>query len=203
MRLNSTGRPFHWVRCSTLYYWHIRCRWAVHPNSLRVQHHIQGQSRKTVVTGGKFFRPPYGRGGPALPTGQIRGDRGALDDPATGRRGADRDPDPSAKRNLLAIEVPRLGSFIASGNWDAKEIGLDAFPPEDRPPVVIPFFTFRLMVGMGLIMLAVSWFGSWLRWRGKLEATRWFLWVALLSFPTGFVAVLCGWFTAEVGLSPG
>src|SRR5271168_3956247 len=111
-------------------------------------------------------------------------------------------PDPSAKRNLLAIEVPRLGSFIASGNWHAKEVGLDAFPPEDRPPVVIPFFTFRLMVGMGLIMFAVSWFGNWLRWRGKLEATRWFLWVALLSVPTGFVAVLCGWFTAEVGRQP-
>ena len=49
-------------------------------------------------------------------------------------------PDPSAERNLLAIEVPRLGSFIASGTWDAKEVGLEAFPPEDRPPVFIPFF---------------------------------------------------------------
>ena len=111
-------------------------------------------------------------------------------------------PDPSAERNLWAIEVPKLGSFIASGTWDAKEIGLDAYPREDRPPVVIPFFTFRLMVGMGLIMLAVSWFGNWLRWRGKLDTTRWFLWVALLSFPTGFVAVLAGWFTAEVGRQP-
>src|SRR5271166_3439483 len=94
-------------------------------------------------------------------------------------------PDPSAERNLLAIEV-----------------GLDSFPPEDRPPVVIPFFTFRLMVGMGLIMFAVSWFGVWLRWRGTLDNTRWFLWVAFLSFPTGFVAVLAGWFTAEVGRQP-
>ena len=111
-------------------------------------------------------------------------------------------PDPWAERNLLAIEVPKLGSFIASGTWVAKEIGLEAFPPEDRPPVIIPFFGFRLMVGMGLIMVAVSWFGTWLRWRGKLDTTRWFLWVAFLSFPTGFVAVLCGWFTAEVGRQP-
>ncbi len=111
-------------------------------------------------------------------------------------------PDPWTERNLLAIEVPKLGSFIASGRWDAKEVGLEAYPPEDRPPVVIPFFGFRLMVGMGLIMLAVSWFGVWLRWRGKLDSTRWFLWVALLSFPTGFVAVLAGWFTAEVGRQP-
>jgi cytochrome bd ubiquinol oxidase subunit I len=111
-------------------------------------------------------------------------------------------PDPWARRNLLAIEVPKLGSLIASGTWDAKEVGLDAYPPEDRPPVVIPFFAFRVMVGMGLIMVAVSWFGLWLRWRGRLVSTRWYLWGALLSFPTGFVAVLCGWFTAEVGRQP-
>jgi cytochrome bd ubiquinol oxidase subunit I len=111
-------------------------------------------------------------------------------------------PDPYAERNLLAIEVPKLGSFIASGTWDAKEVGLEAYPKEDRPPVIIPFFGFRLMVGMGLIMVAVSWFGLWLRWRGKLDDTRWFLWVAFLSFPTGFVAVLAGWFTAEVGRQP-
>ena len=92
--------------------------------------------------------------------------------------------------------------MIASGNWTAKEIGLEAFPKEDRPPVVIPFFGFRLMVGMGLIMLAVSWFGNFLRWRGRLETTRWFLWGTFLAFPTGFVAVLCGWFTAEVGRQP-
>jgi cytochrome bd ubiquinol oxidase subunit I len=108
-------------------------------------------------------------------------------------------PDPWTQQNLLSIEVPKLGSLIASGTWDAKEIGLDAYPPEDRPPVVIPFFGFRVMVGMGLIMLAVSWFGSWLRWRGRLDGARWFLWMAFLSFPTGFIAVLCGWFTAEVG----
>jgi cytochrome d ubiquinol oxidase subunit I len=111
-------------------------------------------------------------------------------------------PDPFQQRNLLALEIPKLGSFIASGNWDAREIGLEAYPPEDRPPVIIPFFAFRIMVGMGLIMLAVSWFGVFLRWRGRLESTRWFLWVAFFSFPSGFVAVLAGWFTAEVGRQP-
>jgi cytochrome d ubiquinol oxidase subunit I len=111
-------------------------------------------------------------------------------------------PDPWSERNLFPIEVPKLGSFIASGDWTAKEIGLEAFPPEDRPPVIIPFFAFRVMVGMGLIMVAVSWFGAFLRWRGTLESTRWFLWVTFLSFPSGFIAVLAGWFTAEVGRQP-
>jgi cytochrome d ubiquinol oxidase subunit I len=111
-------------------------------------------------------------------------------------------PDSTSQRNLFAITVPRLGSFIATGTWDSKEVGLETFPPEDRPPVIIPFLTFRLMVGMGLIMLAVSWFGLWLCWRGRLETTRWFLWIAFLAFPAGFVGVLAGWFTAEVGRQP-
>jgi cytochrome d ubiquinol oxidase subunit I len=68
--------------------------------------------------------------------------------------------------------------------------------------VAIPFFAFRIMVGMGLVMLAVSWFANWLRWRGRLETTRWFLWCAFLAFPSGFVAVLTGWITAEVGRQP-
>src|SRR5277367_6697070 len=51
-------------------------------------------------------------------------------------------PDPFQQRNLLALEIPKLGSFIASGNWDARETGLDVYPPEDRPPVIIPFFAF-------------------------------------------------------------
>jgi cytochrome bd ubiquinol oxidase subunit I len=111
-------------------------------------------------------------------------------------------PDEAAERNLLAITIPKLGSFIASGTWDSREVGLDTFPPQDRPPVLIPFLTFRLMVGLGLIMLAVSWLGMLLRWRGRLEIARWFLWTAFLSFPSGFVAVIAGWFTAEVGRQP-
>jgi cytochrome bd ubiquinol oxidase subunit I len=111
-------------------------------------------------------------------------------------------PDEASKRNLFALEIPGLGSFIASGNWTAREIGLDTFPVEDRPQVFIPFFGFRVMVGMGLIMLGVAGLGNFLRWRGRLETTRWFLWCAFFAWPTGFVAVLAGWFTAEVGRQP-
>src|SRR5262245_64267208 len=58
------------------------------------------------------------------------------------------------------------------------------------------------MVGMGLMMLAISWLGNLLRFRSLLETTRWFLWGTFLAFPTGFIAILCGWFTAEVGRQP-
>ena len=111
-------------------------------------------------------------------------------------------PDEANKTNRFAIDVPKLGSFIASGDWTSRETGLEAFPEEDWPPVAIPFFTFRFMVGMGLIMLAISWFGNLLRLIGRLETARWFLWPAFLSFPTGFVAVVTGWYTAEVGRQP-
>jgi cytochrome d ubiquinol oxidase subunit I len=111
-------------------------------------------------------------------------------------------PDEARRRNLFAIESPKVGSFIATGAWNARVPGLADFPEADWPPVVIPFFAFRAMVGMGLAMLAISWFGNWLRWRGRLETSRWFLWCAFLAWPTGFVAVLTGWFTAEVGRQP-
>ena len=111
-------------------------------------------------------------------------------------------PDEKAERNLYALTIPRLGSFIASGDWTSKEVGLEAFPKKDWPPVAIPFFTFRIMVGMGLIMLGISWLGLLLWWRDRLEISRWFLWLALFSFPTGFVGVIAGWYTAEVGRQP-
>lgn len=111
-------------------------------------------------------------------------------------------PDSKAEKNLFAISVPKLGSMIASGNWTAREVGLEEFAPEDRPPVLIPFFGFRIMAGMGMLMLAISWLGNLLRWRGKLETTRWYLWGTFFAFPSGFIAILTGWYTAEVGRQP-
>jgi cytochrome bd ubiquinol oxidase subunit I len=112
-------------------------------------------------------------------------------------------PDEKTSQNLYAIEIPKLGSFIASGDWTSKQIGLDAFPVEDRPPVLIPFFGFRLMVGMGLLILGIAWGGCILFLaRGYILKARWFQWIAFLSFPSGFLAILAGWFTAEVGRQP-
>jgi cytochrome d ubiquinol oxidase subunit I len=111
-------------------------------------------------------------------------------------------PDSATQSNLYSLEIPGLGSMIASGNWTSKEVGLDSFPVEDRPPVLIPFFAFRIMVAMGLLMLGISWLGVLLRLSGRLDTSRWFLWAIFLSFPSGFLAVLSGWYTAEVGRQP-
>jgi cytochrome bd ubiquinol oxidase subunit I len=112
-------------------------------------------------------------------------------------------PDVTNRRNLFAITLPApLGSLIDSDSLTAGEVGLDSIPRENWPPVVIPFFTFRIMVGCGIVMLFLAWVGSWLSLDDRLETRRWFLWATFLSFPLGFIATLTGWFTAEVGRQP-
>jgi cytochrome d ubiquinol oxidase subunit I len=112
-------------------------------------------------------------------------------------------PDVTNRRNLFAITLPApLGSLIDSDSLTAGEVGLDSIPRENWPPVVIPFFTFRIMVGCGIVMLFLAWVGSWLSLDDRLETRRWLLWATFLSFPLGFIATLTGWFTAEVGRQP-
>jgi cytochrome d ubiquinol oxidase subunit I len=111
-------------------------------------------------------------------------------------------PDPASKSNKYAISIPVLGSLIASMSFDSKEIGLTSFPSQDRPPVLIPFFAFRIMFGCGLVMLGVAWLGSYLCRKGRIARSPWLLWPTFLSFPLPWIAILTGWFTAEVGRQP-
>src|SRR6266404_6666849 len=111
-------------------------------------------------------------------------------------------PDEATERNNYEIKIPILGSLIGSLSLNSKEVGLTDFPPQDRPPVLIPFFAFRIMVGCGLIMLALAWFGSYLDVKGRIERSRLLLWLTFFSFPLPFIATLTGWFTAEVGRQP-
>jgi cytochrome d ubiquinol oxidase subunit I len=112
-------------------------------------------------------------------------------------------PDVAQRRNLFAITLPApFGSLIDSDSLDAPEVGLDSIPQSDWPPVAIPFFAFRIMVGCGIAMLALAWFGSYLSIKGRLDQNRLVLWLTFFSFPLPFVATLTGWFTAEVGRQP-
>jgi cytochrome bd ubiquinol oxidase subunit I len=112
-------------------------------------------------------------------------------------------PDAESRRNLFAITMPPpLGSLIDSDSLTAAEVGLDSIPPENWPPVLIPFFAFRIMVGCGLAMLAVAWIGSCMNIKGCIDRNRLLLWLTFLSFPLPFIATLTGWFTAEVGRQP-
>jgi cytochrome d ubiquinol oxidase subunit I len=111
-------------------------------------------------------------------------------------------PDEASASNKYAISIPVLGSLIGSMSLDSKEVGLTSFPRRDWPPVLIPFFTFRIMVACGLIMLALAFIGSYLSLTRRIGRHRLFLWATFLSFPLPFIATWTGWFTAEVGRQP-
>jgi cytochrome d ubiquinol oxidase subunit I len=111
-------------------------------------------------------------------------------------------PDEQAETNRALIEVPELGSVILTHDSAGMVPGLKDFPRQDRPPVAIPFFAFRLMVGLGLIMLALVMVGGWLRLRGGLYDRDWYLRGLMLASPIGFAAVVAGWTVTEVGRQP-
>jgi cytochrome bd ubiquinol oxidase subunit I len=111
-------------------------------------------------------------------------------------------PDEAAEETRFELSIPRLGSLIVAHSWDAEVTGLKAFAPDERPNVPIVFWSFRVMVGLGLLMLAAAWGGMLLLVLRRLEHTRWFQRALLAMIPSGFLAVLAGWFTAEVGRQP-
>ncbi len=111
-------------------------------------------------------------------------------------------PDEAAERNHAVIEVPLLGSIILAHDVDGEVKGLKDFPPDQRPPVALPFFAFRVMVGIGMLMLAIVALSWWLRLRGRLYDSAWFLRGCQLAAPLGFVAVIAGWVVTEVGRQP-
>jgi cytochrome d ubiquinol oxidase subunit I len=111
-------------------------------------------------------------------------------------------PDEKAETNRFSIDIPHLGSLILTHELNGEVKGLKDFPVDQRPPVLIPFFAFRIMVGCGMLMLGIVLLGGWLRWRGRLTDTSWFLQLCQLTIPIGFFAVIAGWLVTEVGRQP-
>jgi cytochrome d ubiquinol oxidase subunit I len=111
-------------------------------------------------------------------------------------------PDMAKERTDFAIEIPRLGSLILTHSLDGTIRGLKDFPPQDRPNALIVFWSFRIMVGLGLAMIAIGIWSLVLRWRGRLYEARWLHRAAVVMGPAGFGAVLAGWITTEVGRQP-
>jgi cytochrome d ubiquinol oxidase subunit I len=111
-------------------------------------------------------------------------------------------PDMANERNEMEIAIPRLGSLVLTHEWNGRFKGLRDFPRDERPPVAPVFFAFRLMVALGLAMIALGVFGVWLLWRGKMEQARWYLRLLSACWPVGFVALISGWIVTEVGRQP-
>ena len=111
-------------------------------------------------------------------------------------------PDTSRERNAFEVAIPKLGSLVLKQDVDGRVTGLKDFPPEERPSVGWVFYCFRIMVGIGLMMLIAGWAGIVQLWRGRLEQTKWLLKLLPWMTPSGFVALLAGWFTTEIGRQP-
>ncbi|MBC7456130.1 MAG: cytochrome ubiquinol oxidase subunit I [Massilia sp.] len=111
-------------------------------------------------------------------------------------------PDMEAETTRYALAMPRLGSLILTHSWDGQIKGLKEFSKQDRPNAAIIFWSFRIMVGLGMAMIGLGLWGLWMRRGARLYVSRPFLRAALLMGPSGLVALLAGWITTEVGRQP-
>jgi cytochrome bd ubiquinol oxidase subunit I len=111
-------------------------------------------------------------------------------------------PNPAEKRIDYAIQIPKLSSLILKHDLNAPLAGLDTIPVDKQPPVSIVFWSFRIMIAIGFAMLGLGMWSLWLRFRGRLYDTPLMHRAAMLLGPSGFVAVLAGWITTEVGRQP-
>ncbi len=111
-------------------------------------------------------------------------------------------PNDEEQRLDYALGLPKLSSLILKHDPDAPIEGLDTVPDDEQPPVFLVFWAFRIMIAIGMAMMAVGVWSLFARWRGKLYDWRWLHRAALVMGPSGFLAVLCGWITTEVGRQP-
>lgn len=111
-------------------------------------------------------------------------------------------PDLEQEKNHFALELPHLGSLILTHSLYGQFPALKEFAPEDRPNVTVVFWSFRVMVGLGLLMIALGLWAAWARWRNRLYDSRPLLRFALCMGPMGLVALLAGWYTTEIGRQP-
>jgi len=148
---------------------------------LHGQHTLKVQPQKVAAIEGSWTRPPEGAGEPLRLF--------AL-------------PDMAERRNHWELAIPRIGSLYLHHDLSGTIAALDEFPPQDTPPVPVVFFGFRLMVGLGLLMVVQGVASLWLRWQQRLYVTRWLLRGSVLMAPAGLLAMLSGWVVTEVGRQP-
>lgn len=111
-------------------------------------------------------------------------------------------PNQEKEKTEYAIEIPYLASLILTHSIDKQVPALKEYAPEDRPNVFMVFWSFRVMVGLGLLMIAAGVWGLWLRYRKNLYESKTFLRFMFVMAPSGLIAILAGWFTTEIGRQP-
>ncbi len=100
------------------------------------------------------------------------------------------------------VAVPGLLSFMIHGDFTTPVTGLDQVAPEDRPPMHVPFYTYHIMISLGMFFLALTTVAAFLRWRGALFEKRWLMWTFVFAVVLPYIANQTGWVAAEVGRQP-
>lgn len=111
-------------------------------------------------------------------------------------------PDMQGETTRYKVEIPNLASLILTHSRDGQIPGLKEFAPEDRPNSPIVFWAFRVMVGLGMLMLLLGLYGAWARWRRRLYESPLLARFALAMGPSGLIAILAGWYVTEIGRQP-
>lgn len=111
-------------------------------------------------------------------------------------------PDQKAETNHYALEIPYAASLVLTHKLDGEIKGLDQVEPKDRPPVAVVFFSFRIMLALGGLMVLLAFVGAWQRFKGKFYDSTGLHKFALYMIPTGVIATLAGWYVVEVGRQP-
>jgi cytochrome d ubiquinol oxidase subunit I len=111
-------------------------------------------------------------------------------------------PNAAEGRIDYRVAIPNLGALILTHQWDGTLRGLNEWPADQRPPVGIVFWSFRVMVAIGFAMLGIGVWSLWMRYRRRLYDAPWLYRAAILMGPSGFAAVLAGWMVTEVGRQP-
>ncbi len=111
-------------------------------------------------------------------------------------------PNPEEKRLDYEISIPGLLSWMVAFDTSYEVKGLNEFPEDELPPIMIPFFSYRIMVGLGFYFVSMAVIGLFLFWKKKIEDATWYLWGLLLSIPLPIIANETGWIAAEVGRQP-
>jgi cytochrome d ubiquinol oxidase subunit I len=111
-------------------------------------------------------------------------------------------PDEEEQRVKFGLYIPYGLTFLVHHDFSTPVEGLDKTPPENRPPVMLPFLCFHLMVGLGSFFIALTLYALYLRWRGTLFEKRWLMWVFVVTVVGAYLVNQAGWVTAEVGRQP-
>ena len=111
-------------------------------------------------------------------------------------------PDVKNEKNFEFLTIPKLGSFFYTNSFNGEIVGLKDIPKDERPNVNLVYYSFRLMVALGMFFMALTWYGFYLNRKGKLENSKRYLKITIWSVLLPYIAINAGWIVAEVGRQP-